>query len=173
MEYMMQRLCGMQHNATIDRNVDKKDDDMIRAMKIYPVLWRRFNEFREYPNLKQRVKFDTISDHLKRFFMQKDTTEDEWRISFEEITNVYPNVKELHFINEYRFSDEVLSDLIRHIRSKGKQNTIEKISFLYYNYKHPEGKGKPSNKNIFQDPDTLREDLRKDLENLHWKIKCN
>merc|ERR1712130_907710 len=58
----------------------------------------RFDEIRECPNERQCVKFDRISDILKRFFMEQTeereirTGNRKWIISFEEILTVYPNV---------------------------------------------------------------------------------
>ena len=136
--------------------------------KILPILLGQFNRFREEPNAKQRVKFDCISGQLKRFFMKQEgdadieTGQPRWVISFDEIVSVYPNVKELHFINEYMFDDRVLRKLINRIKKgldeseydehhlewikkckKIKSTQIEKVHFLYYDYQEEEKSGLP------------------------------
>ena len=67
--------------------------DLDKKMKIVPILWNKFNEFRLHPNARQRIKFDLISPHLKRFFMEQSetdknvkTNELRWNISFEQRT---------------------------------------------------------------------------------------
>ena len=98
------------------------------------------------------------------------------------LSTVYPNAKELNFVNDYKFNDEVLSALIYHIQNgnslrkrKGLNysNKIEKVEFLYYNYKDSELNkgGKPFNHLRFQDPDELNKELRGKLDKLGWTIK--
>eukprot|EP01084_Bolivina_argentea_P287790 493850_1 len=111
-----------EQNMTKEEREDWKKTDTVRAL-----CWKKFEEFRRHPNVKQRVKFDKISDRLKRFFMEQinekdiNTNENKWIVSFEEITNVYPKVKEIQFINEYRFDNNVLENLIKQIDRKEEQ----------------------------------------------------
>merc|ERR1712157_410732 len=106
---------------------DEQKADFQRKKAMSPVFWEKFEYFRKFPNIRQSIKFDQMSDLLKRFFMEqiddKDikTKQRKWVISFDEITTVYPNVKEIHFLNEYRFSNHVLERLIKQIE-KGKEN---------------------------------------------------
>merc|ERR1712228_300513 len=153
------------------------------------VILNQFDEFRLNPNKWQRIKFDLISVHLKRFFMtesdEKDvkTGDNRWDISFDEITTVYPNIKELHFINNYKFDNIALQRLIRHIQNgnlfrkqkgfKEYENTIEKIAFLYYDYVDSEAdaNGKPINHEMFYDPDHLNKESIKILKKEGWILK--
>ena len=142
---------------------------------------RRWNQIRECPNERQCVKFDRISDILKRFFMDKtdevdtETNERKWTISFKEITSIWPNVKELHFMNEYRFDNGVLQRLIDQIKppsNKRKDNTLRKVVFLYFDYLEcDDGSGKPMESDKFMNPEGLDEKLRDKLLKLGWKIE--
>ena len=171
---------------------DVSDDDFERKMKVMKVLVKKFNQFRLAPNKRQCIKFDKISPYLKRFFMTEsqdenvETGKPRWDISFEEISTVYPNAKELHFINNYRFNNAVLEGLIDHIRNGNRcmrkmgeteevcRNNIEKIVFLYYDYKDSQmdvKSGKPIHHLMFQDPDKLNKKQLEQLKNLGWIIK--
>merc|ERR1712113_694397 len=85
MEKRMQSLSVEQHN------------DWKECQRLQLVWWYKFDRIREYPNERQCVKFDRISDILKRFFMEQSNERDinsgrrKWAISFEEILTVYPN----------------------------------------------------------------------------------
>eukprot|EP01084_Bolivina_argentea_P259485 437832_1 len=133
-----------------------------KSDKVFDVLWKKFNEFRETPNVRQCVKFDQISNHLRRFFMDESDQKSiesgipRWIPSFDEITTVYPNVKELHFLNEYILTEHVLNNLEKHFenkKKKGEESPIKKIVFLYHNYEEQDGKNKPTNLLTFKDPD--------------------
>ena len=183
---------------TCERVDNVSEDDWNRKMKILPVLTQKFNEFRlnSKSNKRQRVKFDVISSHLKRFFMEQSKKENDiltgkrrWDISFEQISTVYPTAKELHFVNNFSLNDVVLRGLIDHINDGNKilkqmgekedwwQNSIEKVVFLYYDYtdKQVDQNGKPTGHKKFVDPDKLDKNLKKELNALkpRWIIKAN
>merc|ERR1712150_305938 len=113
------------------------------------------------------------------------TGENRWNISFEEISLVYPKARELHFVNQYKLNDAVLTGLIHHIKSGNKflkhigeseevwENSIEKIVFLYYDYKDTETDemGKPIHHLMFEDPDKLDKKSIAKLKGLGWIIK--
>merc|ERR1712062_420598 len=129
--------------------------DLKVSQELQAVWWHKFNEIRECPNERQCVKFDRISDILKRFFMERSNERDiktgkrKWIISFEEILTVYPNVEELHFMNEYRFDDGVLQRLIKQIERE--DNTLRKVVFLYFDYTEcGDGSGKPMESSTFR-----------------------
>eukprot|EP01084_Bolivina_argentea_P009851 18385_1 len=61
--------------AVIEKNKSEPDPDWQKKQRIFPIIWKKFNEFREKPNIIQRVKFDKISSHLKRFFMEESKDE--------------------------------------------------------------------------------------------------
>ncbi len=149
------------------------NDDKIKMNKLFPVLKEKFDEFRNNPNKHQRIKFDTISTGLKPYFMDDDgkdiEKEKKWKISFDKITKIYSNVKEIHFINQYRLDDDLLKRIINQISKDN--NKIKKIKFIYYDYKDEDGSGRPSEKyKMFKNPDHLvKEGLHK-LEGLGWKI---
>ena len=79
----------------------KYEKRAFKKKRVLCALWMKFNDFREHPNAKQRIKFDVISEHLKRFFMEKiddkdvETGKNQWRVSFAQITLVYPNAQVL------------------------------------------------------------------------------
>ena len=160
---------------------DDQQRDIKEAFTLRTVWWQQFNKIRECPNKRQCVKFDQISDNLKRFFMERtdeldvETNEKRWTISFEEILTVYPNVEELHFINEYRFDNGVLLRLIRQIQRSHEANKLRKVVFLYFDYVECDDSGKPLNCEFcdrFMDPDDLSRKLMRDLTwTLKWKIK--
>eukprot|EP01084_Bolivina_argentea_P073035 132566_1 len=161
-------------------------------MKIFPVLIDKFVEFQNKPNNSQRIKFDKISDHLKRFFMtlgddeKKDkkqndvdydvnTGKPKWTISFERIIEVYPKARQIIFINEYELTEKVLNSLLNQIKkgNKDKINTIKKVEFLYYNYIESNDDGKPKNHPKFKDADLLRQSKTwKELEEKGWIMIC-
>ena len=153
----------------------EKHLDLERKRKVYKVFWDKFNYFRQYPNLRQSIKFDKISDILKRFFMEQidekdiNTKQKKYVISFEEIITVYPNVKEIHFINQYKFDNHVLQRFIEQIQKP--DNKLGKISFSYYDYFKTDKSDKPSNDKIFMNPQYLDPIMVKKLtQELKWKI---
>eukprot|EP01083_Nonionella_stella_P146257 459785_1 len=140
---------------------DQDAKDFARIKRIIQILWNKFQAFALEPNEGQRIKFDTISQRLKRFFMAKISDKDsEWRVSFKEIMKVFKNAKEIRFMNEYHLDQVVKDRLEKQLKkpvpkrdgivtaeefdqlegdAKKKKfeelqntNTIEKISFLYY-----------------------------------------
>ena len=183
-EYDKKDKCSLPDSAS-----EKKKKDWKKKMKVMELLWSKFNDFRLKPNKRQRIKFDRISNHLRRFFMTEskeekiETGKKRWNVSFEEISTVYPKAKELHFINEYKFNEEVLDSLIEHIENGNQfrkqigyaedecKNTIEKVVFLYYNYKKADHDGKPADLRIFADPDELNAVQK--LKNHGWVMKHN
>ena len=157
---------------------NEQKEDIERAFKLAPILWNKFNEFRQHPNGRQCVKFDVISNNLRSFFMEPTddfdiNTKNEifWRVSFAEICTVYPNIKEIHFTNQYRLDDGVLRNLLRQIQRK--ENTIQKVVFFYYDYKETDENAMPLNGKIFQNPETLRQNLLNKLKENGWNMKHN
>ena len=207
---MMVKICHVSSSGHKDRSENFKkmwenpdlraflDTPSARMMfKILPIVVDKFNEFRNNPNAKQRIKFDTISSHLKRFFMKREgdndieTGQPRWVISFDNIVTVYPNAKELHFINEYTLDDRLLLKLINRIKNgldktekeydpvyvqwleeKGvKSMNIEKVHFLYYDYQEEEESGQPKGLAALKNPDELDPELVEELNVLGWVIK--
>eukprot|EP01084_Bolivina_argentea_P288542 495252_1 len=104
---------------------NKENECLCKKQKIFPLIWNKFEMFRKAPNIRQRVKFDKISNYLKRFFMEESKDEKDvksgdakWVPSFDEITRVYPDVEEIHFINEYTLTSGLLDKLKKHIEKK-------------------------------------------------------
>eukprot|EP01083_Nonionella_stella_P091883 256964_1 len=138
---------------------DQQKKDFARLPRVLQVLWNKFQTFALEPNESQKIKFDKISQRLKRFFMAKIGDKDsDWRVSFEEIMKVYKNAKEIRFMNEYHLDQVVKDRLEKQLKKQEREgfvkaedfdklegvtkkkkfeelqntNTIEKISFLYY-----------------------------------------
>lgn len=93
----------------------------------------------------------------------------QWIISWKKIIEVFENVQEIHFLNQYKFNDEVLTHLIEQINDKN--NKLKKVSFIYYNYINSDENGKPTNSKIFYDPDKLKKNNIQKLNDKNWIIK--
>merc|ERR1712228_1154890 len=172
-DFRMQHVCqyaakhNMQNKGEYESKECEQSDHMMQSLDIqrtniiYPILWKKFTEFRMNAT---KVTFDCISDGLKSFLMRQIEEKDimtnmrKWVISFDEIVNVYPNVTELRFLNEYRFDDHVLQRLIRHIQRK--DNKLKKVSFLWFNYSGDD------HQSLYQQNMNVRL-----LKPLKWKIK--
>jgi len=155
---------------------DGQKQDMQEMDNLYKVWWHKFEQIRQTPNERQCVKFDVISNNLKRYFLEQTKELDlksgkrRWTISFEEILTVYPNVKELHFMNYYRFDDGVLRRLITQI--KKRKNPLRKVVFLYFDYVDcGDGSGMPKESGTFVNPDNFNGELTAMLEGRGWKLK--
>merc|ERR1711933_527692 len=131
-----------------------------RRRKILKILWQKFNLFRLEPNLKQIIKIDRVSDKLKAYFFDDldivniKTNKKRYAVSFEKIINIFENVQEIHFINEYKFDDDIMHKLVNQI--KKKENKLRCVKFLYYDYVDNRNKNTPSlpdNSNRFLNPD--------------------
>eukprot|EP01084_Bolivina_argentea_P205938 351714_1 len=128
MEQRIKKAFQPQIDKLKEQNTDEtkqKIQHLEKRMKLRPVLVRKFEEFQCKPNNTQRIKFDKISEHLKRFFMtlgneeKNDETQNDvaydvntgkpkWTISFERIIEVYPNARQIIFINVYELTEKVL-----------------------------------------------------------------
>merc|ERR1712228_873479 len=114
------------------------------------------NQFRELPNMKQIIKIDIVSDRLKPYFFDElenvniKTKKKRFAVSFEKITNLFDNVREIHFINEYK---------------------LESVKFLYYDYKDNRSKNMrsvPNNSFKFYHPEKVQSEK---LLNVGWELK--
>eukprot|EP01084_Bolivina_argentea_P320120 555385_1 len=154
----------------------KFKEDIAKTKILYPIF---------YPNKSQSITFDNISDILKRFFMEPSdvqaiaTGQSKWIISFDEIITVYPNVKEIHFVNNYRFDEYVLGKLVDQIQRKDNVNKLKKVTFSYYDYetKHDDfiyRQNMPPDSIKFKNPAHLEHSmLRNNILNVKpnkWKI---
>ncbi|MEM7362175.1 MAG: hypothetical protein AAF335_04150, partial [Bacteroidota bacterium] len=68
--------------------------------------------------------------------------EEVYTISFDKITEIYPNIQEIDFINDYRFDDEVLQILTTYL-NKNENSKLKMVRFLYYDYKDEKRPSKP------------------------------
>ena len=146
-----------------------------RYERLTPVFWQKFEYFRRSPNKRQRVRFDAISPILKRYFMEQIENRDietglmKWTISFKRIIAIFPNVTELHFVNQYKCDDVVLRALMEQIQVIN--NMVEKVVFTYFAYdRNVVGIPPESEEDIcFFDPEKLDKKLMKQLrDELHW-----
>lgn len=151
--------------------------DGVRLAKSLDVIWEKFNDFRMNPNVSQNVKIDVLSPNLKQLFMDQSQEIDinlktkKWKISYEKIAEFYPNVKSIDLWNQYQLTDSGLAKIIKLIESKDKGNHLNKINFLYFNYKYSDENKMPKNAKIFINPDTLNSELISKLQMLNWDIK--
>eukprot|EP01084_Bolivina_argentea_P026866 49953_1 len=142
--------------------IDTKNVTMMK------MLWKKFIQFKTRPK-KQTVKIDQISQGLKHFFLEKRKSKT--IVSFRRLLSVFPNVQKVHYINEYRCDNEVLTQLLD-ILKQGK-HYLTKVLFLYFNYNDvKEHRGVPPNGNNFFHPTDLDTQLVKKLTDVYgWKIK--
>ena len=108
------------------------------------ILTKKFEEFCVEPNLQQILKLDCISPGLRKYFLTKtdkkiklcgQEEEDLYQVDFEKIINIFPYIREIHFMNWYTLNDHTLQNLIEQINKT--DNKLEQIKFLYYDYKDP------------------------------------
>ena len=81
-------------------------------------------------------------------------------------------MKEIHFVNQYRFDDHVLKRLIKQIERK--DNKLKQITFSYFDYNESYENNKPLNDKIFIDPKYLNKafvDKLCDTAKLNWRIE--
>eukprot|EP01084_Bolivina_argentea_P312822 541621_1 len=135
LKMLRDHLCAIAGHKNAVQNEEKmqihNSSDLARKKRVLSILWNKFKQFRQEPNLKQCIKIDTISDGLKHFFMQEKRQEGNNAISFSKIIKIFPNVKEVRLVNEYKFTERMLHGLIKQIEEE--MNQIKKIVFLYYN----------------------------------------
>merc|ERR1712087_1071914 len=105
------------HSRTVESE-ERKEQNSDNARMSHALQWK-FDQCRENAH---SVTFDAISEKLNPFFMARiseldiDTGNPKWRISFAEIATVYPNAKELRFLNRYKLDEYVLRRLVNHLR---------------------------------------------------------
>eukprot|EP01083_Nonionella_stella_P257523 881383_1 len=149
-------------NRNISSKANAKNNE--RKRKIFKILWEKFDEFRQEPNMEQIIKIDTISDGLKPYFLDESSAKDIhnkrilWDISFDKILALFPNAQEIHFLNQYTLNNVALKRLIRQI--KKPKNKLKRVKFLYYEYNEV-----PTESSYFYPPDSLKEDSIQELTN--------
>merc|ERR1712130_745833 len=90
------------------------DDELKRKNGIFYILIKQFQSFCESPNRRQIMRIDTISPKLKPYFLDEDDKKEEsgddgqWIVSFDKLSFSFPNLKQIHFLNFYRFDNEIL-----------------------------------------------------------------
>jgi len=149
------------------------EEDKERKNHIFYILIKKFQHFCLYPNNRQIVKIDRIAPKLKSYFLDKvaqdahvldaNVPDEKWIVSFDKLLVLFPNLKQIHFLNSYRLDDVVLNRLITRIERD--DCTLEQIKFVYYDY---EGS---LSKSLF-DPVSLDRGLVQKLESLRWKMSC-
>eukprot|EP01083_Nonionella_stella_P070625 189073_1 len=119
------------HDKSLTRESDwkklKPDKERQKEEQILRILWNKFESFRLKPNFKRAIKIDMISESLKQFLLKKDKNDNKdiagkykYRVSFTNLLQIFENLEEVHYINSYRFDDDVLRELITTLI---KQNT--------------------------------------------------
>ena len=86
-----------------------------------------------------------------------------YEVSFVKIVNIFPNIKQIHFLNWYQFDDTALQKLIAQI--KRPNNKLIQIKFLYHDYIDP-----LSNHPFFKDPSELSKELVDEFQALGWSV---
>ena len=150
-----------------------------RWKKVMRILWDKFTEYQQKPNAKQVVKLDRISDKLKEFFLEKVVDKkgiamvdingkERYNVDFNKILTMFPNVQEIHYLNQYKFDGKALEKLLKVLDSnkarKGKL-ALRRLRFLYYDYSETKevkdektGLGIPPEGDSFYSPDQFKRD---------------
>merc|ERR1712187_469371 len=88
------------HGQWLEKQINAKGQpknvDDGRRRKILKMLWEKFNESRTYPNMKQIIKIDIISDGLKPYLLDEKgynikANKKRYAVSFDKIVNIYEN----------------------------------------------------------------------------------
>ncbi len=160
-----------------------KNEEYKHHHKIMNILWRKFDNFRKFPNHHQVVRIDQISDNLKPYFMDiiggDDEGNEQYTISFAKIIKIFENVKEIHFINNYPFNQKTLNKLIKYF-DENTNYQLKTLKFLYYDYQqYPESNSNtndgtkvyPLDSKVFYDERNLDKSSLNRLETHKWKIQ--
>ena len=175
-------------NAVPPGVIKMSDEERIRKNDIFYILIKKFKEFCEFPNQRQIVKIDCISEELKQYFFDKDTKaavptttstdekrDDEqgadavqkgdvqWNVSFKKLSFLFPNLKQVHFLNLYRFDNMALDQLVEW--SEDPRCKLEQIKFIYNDYA-----GDLDDYQHYFDHNQLNQKQMEKLEKLKWKV---
>merc|ERR1711972_221751 len=113
---------------------------------------------------------DCISDHLAPYLLdvedeqkcdEQQDEEKQWIVSFEKISFLFPNLKQIHFLNLYRFDNIALERLVEWIGND--RCKLEQIKFIYNDFVDS-----LNDCNHFVDPKQLNKQLTRKLETLKW-----
>ena len=143
--------------------IELSDGERVRKNRIFYILVKKFQQFCEFPNQRQILKIDCVADELKPYFMDRADGGTQDMVSFEKLAFLFPNIRQIHFMNFYRFDDEALQRLIQQIRRRDCK--LEQIKFLYYDYR-----GDLKGHRHFFDPNSLGSKLVAKLNALGWKM---
>ena len=148
---------------------DRFCQDKHKSNKILSVLRDNFENFRRYANQRRAVKIGEISENLKPYFMDYAGTDihniERYVVSFQKITKIFDNAREIDFINRYIFDNVVLASLVQYL-FKNPMNTIKQIKFLYYDY------DEYTFNNIVCDTEKLDKVLINRLKKMRWNIQA-
>jgi len=142
------------------------DKEKERSNHLFYILIKKFQHFCAFPNRRQIVKIDCISEGLRPYFLDsigRPHIDQQWIVSFDKVLFLYPNLKQIHFLNLYKFDNAALEKLIAAVQRKDCQ--LEKIKFLYCVHS-----GSLSDYEHFYDPDSLDNKLMNQLNDLKWKV---
>ena len=109
------------------------------------------------------IILNTDDGDEKENVIVKSSNGKQWIVSFEKLSAIFPNLKQIHFINLYRFDNETLQRLIDWL--KCAECKLEQIKFMYYDYE-----GSLDENPYFYDPDTLGKELLSQLKRLKWRM---
>jgi len=142
------------------------DKEKERKNHLFYILIKKFQHFCAFPNLRQIVKIDCISEGLRPYFLDsigRPYIDQQWIVSFDKVLFLYPNLKQIHFLNLYKFDDEALRRLIAAIKLKDCK--LGSIKFVYHDFE-----GSVHCCKHFYNPDLLDKKLMKKLDDLKWKV---
>ena len=160
---------------------------------VMSILWGKFNEYRRTPNLKQVIKIDQISEKLKHFLLEEVRDKNgnpeldvydkpRHNVDFEKILKIFPNCREIHYFNQYKFDGQALQKLVETLLM-AKHNNLRRLRFLYYDFTAEEKDEKtglmiPRTGDKFFNPARFEtdKDLKRNmdqLKSLGWKFQTN
>lgn len=175
-QYLLEVLDPEKREDAVPPGVIKmSDEERIRKNGIFYILIKKFQQFCEFPNKRQIVKIDCVSDKLKPYFLdkadtefddEKETADDEqiqWNVSWKKLSFLFLNLKQVHFLNSYRFDNVALDRLVEWVEND--RCKLDQVKFIYNDYI-----GDLDDYQHFFDPNKLDKKQLEKLEKLKWKL---
>ena len=138
-------------------------DDQRRLNALLRLLNWKFDNFRRFPNRRQILRIGAMSEGLRPYFMDFARVDilkrRQFRVSLAKILQIYPNLREVHFENEYRFDDAALQEM-----TATDLRSLERIKFLYINANFA------ANAWHFVHPNALKAELLQRLDAKRWRM---
>mmetsp|Transcript_79033 Transcript_79033/g.96635 ORF Transcript_79033/g.96635 Transcript_79033/m.96635 type:complete len:242 (-) Transcript_79033:138-863(-) len=97
------------------------------------IITRKFIEFCEHPNKRNIVTFDCVGNDIKHYIINHNEYNND-EISFKNIENIFNNVTEIIFENNYIFNNKNCDNFLKWISNKKNKSNLSRLKFVYYDY---------------------------------------